>query len=1069
MEKLLEQAHVDLAESEKNLARLRQRIDGANTRIDDIRSRLASDEDVADIAHISIDSMPLAELERLLLNQQEKLSSERAGVVELDSTLSELLQSTAQTAGDYGKPNRTADSVDQVADKPADKLSTNLDALKLREIRLKIAETEDTIAQLNLSQNQKLTALATAERDLLRKALVQREAFIRLVTSVISELRKEVTARSLDQARESRRQIAFEPRVIRELADETVLLHEELSKVSTRNGNAQEELQKANQSLEHVRDDFGVTRERVKVVGSSPAVGRMLRRRLASLPSDSGYRRNSADRQHEINSAIDRQIDIDEILREQVFENNNEQLLFGDNADSVSAEERRRQVKLLHEFTIVKRDSLTELHAEYGALAATLTQVDQAQLGRVNQARKYVAFIEGQLMTIPSGPSLHRTVGSNWTEALNSLFSVTVWRGLYRDVVSALESRLSTAILLCAILIVILFVRLPVRRVLRDVSAHTNKVRSDSMALTYIALACSTLLALFWPLLIGGFGWTISHADISDISHAFGTGMTWAGSAWLLLGFAWQICQDEGLGMRHFRWAEGTCSRVRRNLSWLLPSLAALVAASQFTYSAGIPHWDLISRILFLGSLALVILFFWQTVMNSASGSKEDDENTGPADTLSKGRKRWFAVIFLVLLCNGILSYAGYHYTAMKLSFHISGTAILLMGLLLMYNMLLRWSVLVQRRLRFQELVRRRQEARVARQSMDEDAVDDKMNNLSEEPDIDLASLGEQTRRVIYFALVFTGLAGLYLIWEDLFPALHLLDEIKLPFNHRVVIDGIETEVPVTLTNLVVGVMVIISTFIAARNLPGLLEFTLLQRLPIDAGARYAIISIVRYLIVAIGVVVAFGMVGADWSKLQWLVAALGVGLGFGLQEIVANFISGIILLFERPIRVGDTITLGDTDGTVTRIRIRATTIRNWDQRELVVPNKEFITGRLLNWTLSDNINRMVVTIGVAYGSDVDKALQIMQSVARAHPNILDEPKPVIAFEAFGESSLDLSLRCYMSGIDHLVSARTQINTEINKRFTEAGIEIPFAQRDVNLHASEPVPVRLSDGNPGAA
>jgi potassium efflux system protein len=127
-----------------------------------------------------------------------------------------------------------------------------------------------------------------------------------------------------------------------------------------------------------------------------------------------------------------------------------------------------------------------------------------------------------------------------------------------------------------------------------------------------------------------------------------------------------------------------------------------------------------------------------------------------------------------------------------------------------------------------------------------------------------------------------------------------------------------------------------------------------------------------------VGILLVLGTLGVSWMHLQWMAAALSVGIGFGLQEIVANFVSGLIILFERPIRVGDTVTVGDTDGVVTKIRIRATTIRNWDRKELLVPNKEFVTGRLLNWSLSDPVTRIVLVVGVAYGSDVDRASAIM-------------------------------------------------------------------------------------------
>ncbi len=193
----------------------------------------------------------------------------------------------------------------------------------------------------------------------------------------------------------------------------------------------------------------------------------------------------------------------------------------------------------------------------------------------------------------------------------------------------------------------------------------------------------------------------------------------------------------------------------------------------------------------------------------------------------------------------------------------------------------------------------------------------------------------------------------------------------------------------------------------------------------------------------------------------------MSVGIGFGLQEIVANFISGLILLFERPIRVGDVITIGDATGVVTRIRIRATTVRDWDRKELVVPNKEFITGRLLNWTLSDPVTRLVVNVGVAYGSDVEKAMKIMREVAEQNPQVLDDPEPFVTFEQFADSSLTLTLRAWVGSLSDRLPVRTELHQAINDKFNAAGIVIAFPQQDVHVYShNDPYDV-LSPGNNG--
>ena len=298
-------------------------------------------------------------------------------------------------------------------------------------------------------------------------------------------------------------------------------------------------------------------------------------------------------------------------------------------------------------------------------------------------------------------------------------------------------------------------------------------------------------------------------------------------------------------------------------------------------------------------------------------------------------------------------------------------------------------------------------------------------------------------------------------IWGDLVPAIGFLDRIDLPISKVVLVEGVEQQLPVTLADLIIGVLILAGTLFAAKNLSGLLEFTLLRRMRLDAGGNYAIVTLFQYFIVAIGVVSAFSTIGLQWSKLQWLIAALGVGLGFGLQEIVANFVSGIILLLERPVRIGDIVTVGNADGHISRIRIRATTILTWEKKELIIPNKEFITGQVVNWTLSDSVNRILVNVGIAYGSNVRRALDIMESIAKENREVLEDPKPIVTFEAFGDNALMLYLRCYISSLDHRLETITALHESIYARFADAGIVIAFPQRDVHLDTSKPLDIRL--------
>jgi len=218
-------------------------------------------------------------------------------------------------------------------------------------------------------------------------------------------------------------------------------------------------------------------------------------------------------------------------------------------------------------------------------------------------------------------------------------------------------------------------------------------------------------------------------------------------------------------------------------------------------------------------------------------------------------------------------------------------------------------------------------------------------------------------------------------------------------------------------------------------------------------GERYAYSTIVKYAVVLAGVAIAFDAIGIGWSSIQWLVAAVGLGLGFGLQEIFANFISGLIILFERPIRVGDTVSVGEVNGTVSRIRIRATWITAFDRKELIVPNKEFVTGRLINWTLSDAILRVSIPVGVAYGSDTDRVIEVLNQVARESRRVLRDPRPQVLFLGFGDSSLSFELRVFVRNAEQLFPVRHDLHMAIDKAFREAGIEIAFPQRDLHLRS----------------
>jgi len=251
---------------------------------------------------------------------------------------------------------------------------------------------------------------------------------------------------------------------------------------------------------------------------------------------------------------------------------------------------------------------------------------------------------------------------------------------------------------------------------------------------------------------------------------------------------------------------------------------------------------------------------------------------------------------------------------------------------------------------------------------------------------------------------------------------------------------------------------------VLARNLPGLLDLILRRRPSIDRGARVALTTLVRYTILIFGVSLVFGLLGVSWSKIQWLAAALTFGLGFGLQEIVANFVSGLILLLERPVRVGDAVTVGNLGGIVSQIQIRATTITLWDRSEMIVPNKEFITTKLINWTLSDSRRRSEIALRIAHGSDLDKVKETLVRIAREHPDVHDEPPPHVLLIEFGDDAIKLELRFFVD-FGRGLGTKDELLAAIDREFRARGIEFATPRLDIAI-PRRPRPRRRDDGEP---
>ncbi len=1002
---------------------------------------------------------PLAEVEQLLARESADLAS----------TETQLSDAEANVRAQEERPNVARSRINElrvvldqltslVAADPAPGEQAILTDARLLNAELKLDARKAELDRLDkelLSHNVRLE-LIRAERDLAAREAIEARQRVEFLQSLVNNMRQASVEQAQLEAAEAEIAAAGKHPAVRAVAEGNAALTAELPAVAADIERLTRELAEVEEQAQQIEQSMTRSQQRLDVGGVNQVIGRFLVEERRNLPNVSQYRSDVRERRKVLSTIGLAQVRIEEQRRDitpiETFIEGTMLDVAADVTDEIELDVIRGE---LRELLRNRRDLLAQAASTYTSYLRALGDLDVAQRRLLEAADEYRVFLDQNLIWIPSTTIINLDTLENLVDAVAWLLSPRSWA----DTVAALFDSLSTHRVLTGLALLLIGGLISSRRALtsryKDIDERLGRLSTDHIGLTFQAIGLSALRALPLPLALWFAGWALEHGPTTtEFTATTALTLKVTGPFLYNLMLFRELCAPDGVARRHFGWKKHNLDIIRRQLDRLILIGTPVLAVTVLAYASPYPEYqESLGRVAFVAFM-LLFAFVIKPIgdpRNSVAATYYDKK---PDTWVSRFKWVWFALEAGGPILLAVLALVGYLYTAAILTGRFIDTIWLVLAIIVANLVVLRWLALSRRKIEFKLALEKRESRRAQKEKAAEEGEHDEDGDLPviEPKPLDIDAVDQQTRRLLQTGLFFLGVLGAWGIWSDVLPALNILDEISL-WNQTVTVDGVDTLSPVTLADVLLALLIAAITWVASTNLPGLMEIAVLRRLDLEPGSRYTINTLMRYAVVTIGVISVFSILGWNWSRIQWLVAALSVGLGFGLQEIVANFVSGLIILFERPVRVGDTVTVGNLSGTVTKVRIRATTITDWDRKEIIVPNKAFITEQVVNWTLSDPITRVVIPVGISYGSDVQLAHRVMQETLHSMPLVLDEPPPRVYFMGFGDSSLDFNLYVYSRELSDRLPLMHAVHEEVFEAFRKNGIEIPFPQRDLHVRS----------------
>ncbi|WP_111805346.1 miniconductance mechanosensitive channel MscM [Aeromonas allosaccharophila] len=909
--------------------------------------------------------------------------------------------------------------------------------------RMKEQSLSDRIQMLELEQlsAQQRNDLGKLKLQELNLAIADEDEWQASLLTQQNQLRREKTEQALEESERLRKQLTTDMPLLLEQQQQNQALSIQLGTLEDQIERVQDEQRSVDKNLFELNELVNSVREQLEWLQISNAYGENLRSKLSDLPPLFPL--------DKLESAI-----VNARMAKYQYESEQDGLKDTRQLrDKLLAEEEvtldRPQLSVLDNLLKARRQLLTRLNDASDTLIQEQTRLKllySRQNSKIDEIREISA---SHLFWMPDVRPFTPQVMLGIPAALTLAFNPDNWLQLPY----AIAENNPLSLTLAGIgLLVLAWSWFKLARHLNqycdNIAPQIGKVTQDKFSLTSRLLLRSLLASLPLPAMVLMVRGLLEGAWQYPFAVAVARGL---GEIWFLLlalVMARHLTLERGILTHHFRWPRERVQQVwnqfRTLLLVLIPSFFVQGMANSYQEHA---FYDSLGRMAFMIGALWLLLFF-------ARLNRERLPLTWGQSDMTKPHLLhhfiWNSLMLAPLLAV-IGALFGYFYTSRILLRQLELSLLMGLGCLLVYYLARRWMLIQRRRLAFERAKSKRAEILALRGRDDnQEELSSEIPDVVEETELDLDTISAQSLGLVR-TLLMLGFTMLVVVqWSDLNSAFSFLSNIEV-WQVSSKIGGIEQLSAITLQDLMLTAFVFILTVVTARNLPGLMELTLLQHLSLSPGTGFALTTTSKYLVILIGALTGFSMLGIDWSKTQWLVAALSVGLGFGLQEIFANFVSGLIILFEKPIRLGDTVTIRDLTGTVTKIKTRATTIVDWDRKEIIVPNKAFITEQFINWSLSDAITRVKLRIRIGLTRDPKLVQRILEESIQASTLVLETPTPEVFLIEFTDSALIYEIRLYVNNMDHRMPITHEVHSLVLEKMQQQGLTLPHQQIDIHL------------------